>query len=56
MLSEKVSISKLTLKSIFYKKRKTIRIDLIIQICKDLNIKIGYFLIQNYLIKNILCV
>lgn len=47
VLSEKVSISKSTLKSIFYKKRKTIRIDLVNQICKDLNIKIECFFDSN---------
>ena len=43
VLSEKTSISKSTLKSIFYKKRKTIRIDLVNQMCKDLNVKIKHF-------------
>ena len=43
ILSEKTSISKSTLKSIFYKKRKTIRIDLVNQMCKDLNVEIKHF-------------
>ncbi len=43
VLSEKTSISKSTLKSIFYKKRKTIRIDLVNQMCKDLNVEIKHF-------------
>ena len=43
VLSKKTNISKSTLESIFYKKRKTIRIDMLNQLCKDLNIKINYF-------------
>ena len=43
VLSKKTSISKSTLESIFYKKRKTIRIDMLNQLCKDLNIELKYF-------------
>ncbi len=43
VLSKKTSISKSKLESIFYKKIKTIQLDVLYQLCKDLNIKINYF-------------
>ncbi len=43
ILSTKTSLSIETLNKIFYKKNKTIRIDLLNQICKDLNISMDYF-------------
>ena len=47
VLSKKTSVSKSTLESIFYKKRKTIRIDMLNQLCKDLNIRMDYFFDSN---------
>ncbi len=43
VLSNKTCIPKLTYKKLFYGKYKTIRIDLLNIICKDLNIKMEYF-------------
>lgn len=43
VLSKKTSISKSKLESIFYKKIKTIQLDVLYQLCKDLNIKMNHF-------------
>ena len=44
VLSKKTSISKSTLESIFYKKRKTIKIDMLNQLC---NSELKYFFESN---------
>ena len=47
VLSKKTSVSKSTLESIFYKKRKTIQLDFLYQICMELNIEMNYFFDSN---------
>ena len=47
ILSDKTNISKLTLKNIFYKKYKTIRLDILYQLCRELNIGMDYFFDSN---------
>ena len=46
-LSKTTSVSKSTLESIFYKKHKTIQLDILYQLCRELNIKMDYFFDSN---------
>ena len=47
VLSKKTSVSKSKLESIFYKKIKTIQLDCLYQLCRELNIDMNYFFDSN---------